>query len=162
MKSIAAPIAALAGALLLPSCATIFSKSAYPVAVNSQPSGLDFSIKNVDGEVVSSGKTPQVVSLKASAGYYRPATYTFQVKRGKKIVSEQQITATLDGWFFGNILIGGVIGMVIVDPLTGAMFKLPESVDLTTKQTAGNTARSLSIASIDTLTPEQRARLVRI
>lgn len=30
----------------------------------------------------------------------------------------------LDGWYFGNILLGGVIGMLIVEPATGAMWKI--------------------------------------
>jgi hypothetical protein len=30
----------------------------------------------------------------------------------------------LDGWYFGNILLGGLIGMLIIDPATGAMYKL--------------------------------------
>jgi hypothetical protein len=34
------------------------------------------------------------------------------------------LTSTIDGWYWGNLLIGGIIGMVFVDPLTGAMWKL--------------------------------------
>ena len=34
------------------------------------------------------------------------------------------------GFAFGNILFGGIIGMVIVAPLTGAMWKLPEMVQV--------------------------------
>lgn len=30
----------------------------------------------------------------------------------------------IDGWYFGNILLGGLFGMLIVDPATGAMYKL--------------------------------------
>ena len=34
------------------------------------------------------------------------------------------ISAELDGWYIGNILIGGWLGMLIVDPLSGAMYKI--------------------------------------
>ncbi len=37
-----------------------------------------------------------------------------------------RLEATLDGWYIGNIIFGGLIGFLIVDPLTGAMWKLPE------------------------------------
>jgi hypothetical protein len=30
----------------------------------------------------------------------------------------------LNGWYAGNILIGGIVGLLIVDPATGAMYKL--------------------------------------
>ena len=38
-----------------------------------------------------------------------------------------QIQGKLDGWYFGNLLFGGLIGMVIVDPITGAMYRLEKS-----------------------------------
>ena len=34
------------------------------------------------------------------------------------------ISCELNGWYWGNILLGGLIGMLVVDPSTGAMFKL--------------------------------------
>lgn len=33
----------------------------------------------------------------------------------------------MDGWYWGNILFGGLIGMLAVDPATGAMYKLPKA-----------------------------------
>ena len=36
---------------------------------------------------------------------------------------ETKLTKKLNGWFVGNILIGGLIG-VIIDPITGAMYSL--------------------------------------
>ena len=37
--------------------------------------------------------------------------------------------ATMNPWFLGNVLIGGLIG-VVVDPLTGAMFKYADTIAL--------------------------------
>ena len=54
-------------------------------------------------------------------------TLTYQ-KRGYG-AKKYQLTSTIDGWFWGNILFGGFVGFLIVDPLTGAMYKLPESVN---------------------------------
>ena len=34
------------------------------------------------------------------------------------------ISAELDGWYIGNILLGGLIGMLIIDPASGAMYKI--------------------------------------
>jgi hypothetical protein len=33
-------------------------------------------------------------------------------------------------WYFGNLVFGGLIGMVIVDPLTGATFDFPSRLKL--------------------------------
>ncbi|MFH6792762.1 hypothetical protein ACHRCF_16520, partial [Acinetobacter baumannii] len=35
-----------------------------------------------------------------------------------------EVTGTLSGWYLGNIIFGGLIGLLIVDPATGAMYKL--------------------------------------
>ncbi len=37
------------------------------------------------------------------------------------------IDSSLSGWYIGNLLFGGIVGLLIVDPATGAMWKLPEN-----------------------------------
>jgi hypothetical protein len=151
--------------LLLSNCATIVSKSSYPVTVNSNPQGLVFLVTDTHtGAVVSQGKTPQQVTLKAGAGYFKGATYRFDIKNGSKTIATQELTSTLDGWFLGNIIFGGPLGLLIIDPLTGAMYKLPESVTVgaPTIATIEQNGNMLQIASIDSLAPEQRAKLIKI
>ncbi len=109
-------------------CASIVSDSTYPVTVESFPSGAQFTVKNKSGRIVSSGVTPQQVVLDAGAGFFKPENYTITFKKqnyNSTMVSER---AGLDPWYFGNILFGGLIGMLIVDPATGAMWELPDSV----------------------------------
>lgn len=154
---------AVTGSLLLSSCASIVSRASRDVSIQSNPSGLAFSIINASGETIHSGTTPQTVNLTARGGYFKAAKYTVQVKRGSKVVGSHQVTAGINGWYFGNILIGGLVGLVIVDPLTGAMYRLPASITVDAASVASTSGpRTLTIASVDTLTPEQRASLVRL
>ena len=38
------------------------------------------------------------------------------------------LSANLNGWYFGNIITpGGLLGFLIIDPASGAMWKLPEN-----------------------------------
>ncbi|MCD7973189.1 MAG: hypothetical protein LUG18_11090 [Candidatus Azobacteroides sp.] len=119
----AAPL--LLGTLILCSgCATIFTKSSYPVTIASSPSEAKVTITNKKGVEIYTGYTPTALKLKSSEGYFSKAKY--QVKFEKegyetKIVS---VDASLEPWYFGNILLGGLIGMLIVDPASGAMYKL--------------------------------------
>jgi hypothetical protein len=115
----------------LTGCASIVSDSDYPVAIKSAPEGAVFEITKLDGEVVHSGTTPQTVTLKSGNGYFGSATYV--VKFEKDGFAEQSVTidSSMDGWFWGNIIFGGLIGMLIVDPITGAMWKLPENSEVT-------------------------------
>ena len=153
---------AAACSILFSSCASIVSRPSRDVSVQSNPSGLSFAVLNSDGETVHSGTTPQVVNLSARGGYFKAAKYTVQVKRTGKVIGSHQVTAGLNGWYFGNIVFGGLIGMLIVDPLTGSMYRMPESITVDTTATAANAPMSLNIVSVETLTPDERARLVRL
>ncbi len=45
---------------------------------------------------------------------------------------ELTLSGTMSGWYIGNILFGGLIGMLVVDPQTGAMYRLePKSLEVT-------------------------------
>ena len=114
-------------ALLFTSCASIVSKSQWPVTLTSSPSGCQVSVKNSSGVVIHQAITPSIVTLPSSAGFFQAANY--QVEFSKKGLPSQTVSlsANVNGWWFGNILFGGPIGILIIDPATGAMWKLPET-----------------------------------
>jgi len=153
-----AVITAIAG---LQGCASIVGDSRYPVQVNSAPAGASFEITDKAGQVVHSGNTPSTVTLKSGKGYFSGQTYTLHFKKEGYPDKTIQLNTSVSGWYWGNLLFGGLIGMLIVDPLTGAMYKLPEVASADMGQplaAAGND--TLQIASIEDLTPAQRERLV--
>ena len=44
--------------------------------------------------------------------------------------AEVHLQSKVSRWYFGNLLFGGMLGLVIVDPSTGAMYNLtPDKVD---------------------------------
>jgi hypothetical protein len=118
--------------LCLTSCARIASKNVYPVTIDSTPSGAAFTIKNQAGIEVGSGITPRQVTLKTNVGYFDAETYAVSFNKEGDKYGPFVLDTSLDNWYWGNFLAGGVIGLLIVDPLTGAMWELPEkfSVDL--------------------------------
>lgn len=111
-------------ALSLCNCASIVSKSDYPVTITSS-SPKEITVKNKStSSTVYSGTTPTTVTLSASGGYFQPAKYDVLYASGI-----QGLNAKIDPWYVGNILFGGIIGL-LVDPATGAMWKLPNEVHL--------------------------------
>ncbi|MBD8804632.1 hypothetical protein [Pseudomonas syringae] len=112
-------------------CASIVSDSKYPVAVTSSPSGAAYEIINESGVSVRSGVTPDEVTLRAGAGYFDGEKYTVTYRKDGYTSSTQTLESGIDGWYWGNIVIGGLIGMLIVDPATGAMYTLPEKINST-------------------------------
>ena len=84
-------------------------------------------MKNRAGETVCSGVTPQTINLKTSSGYFRGESYTLSFKKGGSTTTVP-LDAGISPWYFGNFLVGGVIGMLVIDPLTGSMWTLEDSV----------------------------------
>ncbi|GAB7089003.1 PEGA domain-containing protein [Marinifilum fragile] len=111
-------------ALLMSSCASIVSKSSYPISINSSPSEAKIIITDANGVQVYSGNTPATVKLKASAKFFKRALYHVKFEKEGYETKTVPIHFKVDGWYWGNILFGGVIGLLIVDPATGAMYKL--------------------------------------
>lgn len=123
-------ISALLPCFFLANCATIVSKSKYPVEITSNPSGAKFALKeNHENVILQQGTTPATVTLPSSYGYFKPASYTLEVTKKGCTSHTIEINAAVNGWYFGNILFGGPIGMLVVDPLTGAMWKLDKNVN---------------------------------
>lgn len=126
--SLARPLL-VATLLGLGGCASIVSDSTYPVAITSSPSGASYQITNENGAVVRSGVTPDHVILKAGAGYFDGETYKVTYQKDGYAGNSAALNSGIDGWYWGNILFGGLIGLLVVDPITGAMYTLPESAN---------------------------------
>lgn len=118
--------------LCLSGCASIVSQSDYPMTINSSPDGAAFVIKNQAGVKVESGITPKQVTLTTKAGFFDGETYAISFEKTGYKTKFLVLDTSLDDWYFGNILFGGSLGSLIVDPYTGAMWELPEesSVEL--------------------------------
>lgn len=158
-------IAAAAVAVLLSGCASIFNGSTQTVTVNSDPAGAAVTVTNSAGLKVHTGTTPATFQLTRGKGYFRSENYTISLQKDGFAAKEISVTGNVSGWYFGNILIGGLIGMLAVDPLTGAMYSFPDSVSEKLEANAAKTAegeRSLTIVSTQSLSPEvmKQARLV--
>ena len=156
-------LSAVVSATILTGCSSIVSKSNYPVTINSNPNGATFIVTNKAGEEIHNGTTPSTVTLKSSAGYFKGESYTITLNKEGYDPKEYTLASSIDGWYFGNILFGGVIGMLIVDPATGAMYNLPSEVGVELDPSVTATKQgNLTVATIDTLTEEQKAQLQEI
>ena len=129
-------ITLLALAPLCAGCASILSKSSYPVTIDSAPRNASFVILDGDGAELHSGTTPETIALDSDEGFFNGADYTVIFREAGYQECVTPLSAKLDPWYVGNILFGGLIGVLIVDPLTGAMWKLDDEllVELTPAQ----------------------------
>lgn len=159
MKSL---LAGSALALALTGCASIFNGPTQAVTIKSEPAGAAVSVVNRAGEKIHAGTAPVTLTLKRGAGFFKPETYTVSFEKQGFSKKEVNVTGTISGWYIGNILFGGVIGLLAVDPATGAMYVLPDSVNGVMEAEAKvdapkvtRSADSVRIVSTDSLSPEQ-------
>jgi hypothetical protein len=107
----------LAIALLTTSCATIISGSKQNIKFSSNPSAATIYIDEVEV-----GKTPFEIKLA------RKSEHSIMIKLEGYQTYETKLTKGFNAWYIGNIVFGGLIG-IIVDPITGAIYNLtPDQV----------------------------------
>ncbi len=164
MKTLISSIIITLSIALLSGCASIVSKSDWPVTITSNPSGATVIITNSQGHKVYQGITPTTVVLSSKKGYFVGERYRLVFSKDGHIGKEYALQTNINGWYFGNIILGGLIGMVIVDPLTGAMYKLEKqvSVDLAAKMGLTGDTHQLYITTIDQIPEDLRGSLIAL
>jgi hypothetical protein len=114
----AAPLLLL---IALPGCATLVGGGpSQPVSLNSTPAGASFTVKSSSGIQMAAGTTPQTLRLPRKNEYQIDFTVP-----GYKTQSVA-LTKGTNGWIWGNLLIGWIVGF-IVDFATGSAYKLEPS-----------------------------------
>jgi len=150
--------------LLMSSCATILSKNAYPIAIRSTPLEARFVIKDKYGKEVYTGVTPDVVTLNASFGYMKKASYQVKFMLDGYEEATMPIEFKVDGWYYGNIFLTSLIGLLIVDPKTGAMYTLKtKGINKTLRPiSTGSIGASLELYDINDIPESWCAELLPI
>ena len=113
----------LLGSIMLTSCATIVSGTSQKINFNSNPSNATVYINEME-----MGKTPFETKLERKKDHY----VTIKLDGYKPF--ETKITRSFNPWYLGNAVFGGLIG-IIIDPITGAIFRLtPNQVNAQLQQ----------------------------
>lgn len=153
----------VAGMVFASGCASILSDSDYPVTIKSNPPGANFTVTDEAGLDVHSGVTPDTINLAASDGFFSSANYIIKYQMAGYREQSFELRPGMDGWYIGNIMFGGLIGILVVDPATGAMWKLPEIANVNLQPSTASAAMGgLTIASINQVPEEVKSELVKI
>lgn len=145
-------------------CASIVTGTHRKVTFNSNPSGAKVTIATPKGKVIREGVTPFTTSLMKGQPYFVGRKYVVTFSKEGYFDTKQEVKATLNGWYLGNLVFGGLVGLIVVDPLTGAMWTLPK--DVTTTLNPSNASTSLEpqlrIVNLDDIPSSDRSKLVRL
>jgi hypothetical protein len=147
-------ISTLTIAFLFSGCASIIHGRYQTVDFTSQPTGAKVIIDGKDY-----GMTPKSVTLKRMGRLkgepQEKQSYNVKIDLEGFYPYELKVKRELDGWFFGNIVIGGLVG-IIIDAATGSMYKLsPDQVIATLGKTTALSEKGADKLYIAvTLTPD--------
>ncbi len=106
----------------LAGCASIISGRRADVSFDSYPTNAHVVVHDNDGHAVASCTTPGVVSLNRNRKYFLPARYTATMEAPGYEPVNVPIRSTPNPWVLGNIVLGGIPGLVI-DNATGAAWQ---------------------------------------
>ena len=136
------------------------------ISVASTPAGAKVSIYDRADTLVMTNTTPFVAQLSTKFGYFKAQTYRMVFELPPYNSVEVQLDSSVSGWYFANLAFGGLIGMLIVDPLTGAMFNLaPDKIEQTLRASQAEVIRSrngLLVILTSQATDHERAEMVRV
>jgi hypothetical protein len=147
-------------------CASIMNGGSRSISMRSVPAGATISVFKEDGEQVHSGTTPLIVPLSPGKGYFRGQAYTVRFEMNGYRPAELIIRPEVSGWYFGNIIFGGLLGLLIIDPATGSMWNLaPEKLEhtMTPLQASSiNEHNGFMIALLSDVAESDRVAMTRI
>ena len=116
----------------LAGCATILSKSRYSFSVTANEPDTIVKVYDGEGAFVKEAKTPGTIELDAHAGMFSPASYRFVFAKPGFENVEGAATAQVDPCYWFNCI--GVypllLGMLLVDPISGAMWSFEEDITI--------------------------------
>jgi hypothetical protein len=116
--------AILFSSFTLISCASIISGGSQKLTFNSDPQGAKVQVINKNGKLVKIANTPFTAKLKRGSDFFTGEDYTVKYTLENYQPYETNISTSLNGWYVGNFIFGGLLGFLIIDPLTGAMWKI--------------------------------------
>ncbi len=106
-------------------CASILGSSKRTVNFTSEPAGATVRVIDPrDGRVVQSGQTPVKMPLSTAWDYFEPARYRVEYSKPGHWSCASELRGRLSLWYPGNLVFGWIPGLLVVDPLTGAMWRL--------------------------------------
>jgi hypothetical protein len=123
-------IVILSMGILLASCATIMSGTTQSIKIATSPEGAKIAIYDQNRMKVLETSTPAIVNLTRGSGYFSGQSYRIEVSKDGYVTQNIALSSEVNaGWYFVGNVFTIIIGWVIIDPITGAMWSLsPENV----------------------------------
>ena len=118
-------LVALTSILTTAGCGAIINGSTQNMSVQVQPSTANIQLLSANGALISQSTGSLFYELKRSKGFFKGANYNLKISAAGYQEQVVAISSSASGWYLaGNLLFGGFIGWLIVDPANGGMWAL--------------------------------------
>ena len=92
----------------LSGCASIVSGGPEMVTISSNPPEAKMTLCNDrTGQCLAIGQTPYTATLDRGQGFFTPARYTIKCEKEGYGSAQRTLSAGMNGWYAGNIVLGG-------------------------------------------------------
>ncbi len=148
-------------------CATIVGDRDQLIGLKSNPDGAQITITDENGIEVFKGTTPTSVTLKKKDGYFDGNDFIVKIQKAGYQDQEVELKTNASGWYiFGNLIFGGLLGYLVIDPLSGAMWTIdPENIDaqlMTVEKAEDGSEKILNVTLLENVPQSVRPNLVKI
>ena len=110
-------------------------------------------ITDESGIKIFEGKTPTSLPLEKKKGFFSGKKYSVNIKKDGHAEHTITVGTKVNGWYVANILFGGIVGLLVIDPATGAIWTLDTNevnVSLApSKQDAARKGGNLQVVLLD-------------
>lgn len=144
-------VAAIVFAGLLSGCATIAGGgSSQPLSLQSSPGAATYSVRSSAGLEMAQGSTPATIALP------RRNDYQIEISMPGYQTQSMVLTRSINGWIWGNLFVGWIIGFAI-DFLSGSAYKLePAFVQVTLQRTGAQTGALIQFLDAERRVVDER------
>lgn len=119
-------------ALLATGCGTIVVHSTKTFSLESIPDNAHFELREAHsrGAIIERGTTPAPMRLQRGHGYFEASQYSVVVSKEGYETKTVEFEPSVSGWYWGNLPMAllltpwPIVGMLVVDPLNGAMWEI--------------------------------------
>ena len=110
--------------LLTSGCATLVKGSSQGVTVKTEPLGAICELRKKGKTVGIVNPTPGTIQLGKGA-----TVLDVSCKKSGYLDSNATLTSSMQGWTFGNVILGGIVGLV-VDAASGAAYQYRSEISI--------------------------------
>ncbi|UTZ37365.1 hypothetical protein HB763_12040 [Vibrio campbellii] len=148
-------LSATLSTLLLTGCGSIINGTTQNMTVKATPSSADIKLLSSNGSIIAQSKGSLFYNLERSDGFFDGANYNLEVSSAGYENQIIPLTSSASGWYIGgNILLGGLIGWLIVDPATGGMWAIEAK--------NGQDIENLNVVLLENATDKMMADAVKV